>query len=91
MTRAWLIIGFVGQIVFSLRFLVQWVASERCGKSVIPVAFWHISLLGSSILLAYAVYRRDPVFILGQSFGAFIYIRNLMLIFRSKPSLEKHS
>jgi lipid-A-disaccharide synthase-like uncharacterized protein len=88
MRQAWLIIGFTGQIVFSLRFLVQWLASERRGKSVIPVAFWHISLIGSVLLFAYAVYRRDPVFILGQSFGAVVYIRNLMLIHRRESSME---
>jgi len=79
--QIWLSIGFLGQFVFSMRFIVQWIASERRRESVIPVAFWYISLTGSAILFAYAVYRRDPVFVLGQGFGAIVYIRNLMLIY----------
>jgi lipid-A-disaccharide synthase-like uncharacterized protein len=78
----WLIIGFVGQALFFMRFLVQWVASERKGESVIPVAFWYFSMGGGVILLCYAIHIRDPIFILGQSAGALIYIRNLVLIFR---------
>jgi len=80
----WLIIGFVGQALFSVRFLLQWIASERKGESVVPVLFWYFSLAGGLTLLAYAIYKQDPVFILGQSAGAFIYIRNLVLIFRKK-------
>jgi lipid-A-disaccharide synthase-like uncharacterized protein len=80
----WLIIGFIGQALFSMRFLLQWVASERKGESVIPTLFWYFSLAGGLTLLAYAIYKQDPVFILGQSAGAFIYIRNLVLIFRKK-------
>ncbi len=80
----WLIIGFIGQALFSMRFLLQWIASERKGESVIPTLFWHFSLAGGLTLLAYAIYKQDPVFILGQSAGAFIYIRNLVLIFRKK-------
>lgn len=80
----WLIIGFIGQALFSMRFLLQWIASERKGESVIPVLFWHFSLAGGLTLLAYAIYKKDPVFILGQGVGAFIYIRNLVLIFRKK-------
>jgi lipid-A-disaccharide synthase-like uncharacterized protein len=82
--NTWLIIGFVGQALFSMRFLLQWVASERKGESVIPTLFWYFSLAGGLTLLAYAIYKQDPVFILGQSAGAFIYIRNLVLIFRKK-------
>ena len=82
--NAWLIVGFGGQICFFMRFLVQWVASERKGKSVIPIYFWYLSLLGGLTLLTYAIYRKDPVFIVGQSMGAFIYIRNLMLIYRDR-------
>ncbi len=74
----------MGQFLFGLRFLVQWVASERKGESVIPVYFWYLSLIGSLILLAYAIVRRDPVFILGQSTGFFVYLRNLMLIYRKR-------
>jgi len=80
----WLIIGFVGQALFSVRFLLQWIASERKGESVVPVLFWYFSLAGGLTLLAYAIYKQDPVFILGQSAGAFVYIRNLVLIFRKK-------
>jgi lipid-A-disaccharide synthase-like uncharacterized protein len=76
----WLIIGFLGQMMFTARFLVQWIASERAGKSVTPTAFWYFSIGGSILLLMYAVYRMDPVFILGQMFGSIVYIRNLVLI-----------
>jgi lipid-A-disaccharide synthase-like uncharacterized protein len=76
----WLVIGFVGQTLFAMRFLIQWIASEKAKKSVIPVAFWYFSIGGSLILLVYAIHRRDPVFILGQSTGTFIYLRNLYLI-----------
>jgi lipid-A-disaccharide synthase-like uncharacterized protein len=84
--RFWLYFGFMGQFLFGLRFLVQWVASERRGESVIPVYFWYLSLIGSLILLAYAIVRRDPVFILGQSTGLFVYMRNLMLIYRKRAA-----
>lgn len=76
----WMIVGFIGQTFFSMRFLVQWVASEKAGKSVIPFSFWIFSLFGSSLLLSYAIYRRDPVFILGQTPNLFIYSRNIYLI-----------
>ncbi len=84
MSKFWLVFGFVGQAVFSARFLVQWLASEKAKKSVIPVAFWWLSLCGAAILLTYAIYRKDPVFILGQSTGFLIYSRNLYFIFRDK-------
>ena len=86
MNQVWLGVGFVGQLVFAARFLVQWIASERRGESVIPIAFWYISLTGTALLFAYATYRRDPVFMLGQSFGAVVYIRNLMLIYKKRVS-----
>ncbi len=76
----WLSIGFGGQACFTCRFLVQWLASERQKRSVIPLAFWHFSLLGGATLLLYAIHRRDPVFIMGQSFGLIIYLRNLYFI-----------
>ena len=76
----WLAIGLAGQALFSARFLVQWLVSEKRRESVIPVAFWYLSLAGSAVLLTYAIYRKDPVFILGQSMGSFIYLRNLWLI-----------
>jgi lipid-A-disaccharide synthase-like uncharacterized protein len=71
--------GFAAQGLFSARFIVQWLASERAGRSVVPMAFWYLSLLGSTLLLLYAIHRRDPVFILGQGSGVFIYLRNIHL------------
>lgn len=79
-----LIVGFVGQVMFTGRFVVQWLHSERKKESVIPTLFWHFSIGGSSLLLVYAIYRHDPVFILGQSLGLFIYFRNLQFIYRKK-------
>ena len=76
----WLAIGFLGQAIFTARFVVQWVASEKCRNSVVPVTFWWLSLLGGSILLAYASYKRDPVILVGQSMGLFVYVRNLVLV-----------
>ena len=76
----WVSFGLLGQLMFTGRFLVQWIASERARRSVVPVAFWWFSIAGGMVLLAYAIYRRDPVFILGQSLGVFIYSRNLWLI-----------
>ena len=80
--NVWLVIGLVGQMIFGLRFFIQWVCSERKGESVIPIAFWYCSILGGIILLTYAIYRKDPVFILGQSMGVFVYMRNLCLIYK---------
>jgi lipid-A-disaccharide synthase-like uncharacterized protein len=80
--EAWLVIGLLGQICFFSRFLVQWAASERAGKSVVPRAFWYLSITGGAIVLTYAIWRRDPVFILGQSVGLFVYLRNLVLLWR---------
>jgi lipid-A-disaccharide synthase-like uncharacterized protein len=77
----WLAVGFAGQALFSMRFLVQWWASERQKRSVIPVAFWFFSLAGGLTLLSYAIYRQDPVFIVGQAGGLFIYSRNLYFIY----------
>ncbi len=88
MSTAWLVLGFVGQVAFTGRFVVQWLASEREGRSVVPVAFWVLSVVGSLLLLAYAVHRRDPVFVLGQSAGVFIYLRNLHLIRREARSAD---
>jgi lipid-A-disaccharide synthase-like uncharacterized protein len=81
----WLIIGFLGQGVFFTRWLVQWFRSERERESTIPISFWYLSLVGGLITLAYAIYRRDPVFIAGQAIGALVYLRNLMLIYRQRP------
>lgn len=76
----WLVIGFLGQALFASRFLVQWYESERRHESVIPVAFWWLSLTGAAVLLFYAISRRDPVIICGQAMGMVVYVRNLMLV-----------
>ena len=86
----WLMIGFVGQICFSCRFIVQWLASEREKKSIIPVAFWYFSVLGGCTLLAYAIYKKDPVFIMGQSTGLFVYFRNLYFV-KQEPKIARHA
>jgi lipid-A-disaccharide synthase-like uncharacterized protein len=78
----WLSVGFLGQALFSSRFLVQWIASERRKESVIPLSFWFLSVGGGLALLLYAVHRLDPVFIVGQAAGLFVYLRNLLLIRR---------
>ena len=80
----WVLLGFVAQAFFTMRFLVQWLASEKVGKSVIPMAFWWFSIGGGLLLLVYALYRRDPVFILGQGFGVFVYLRNLQFVLRAR-------
>jgi lipid-A-disaccharide synthase-like uncharacterized protein len=80
----WLSVGLGGQTFFFSRFLVQWLASEKTGRSVFPMAFWYLSLSGGFLLLLYAMYRRDPVFIIGQSTGTFIYLRNIWLRKRGK-------
>ena len=80
--HTWVGIGLTGQACFFSRFLVQWIASERRGRSVVPRAFWYLSISGGLILLSYALWRRDPVFILGQSVGLFVYLRNLVLLRR---------
>ena len=76
----WVVLGFVAQGFFTMRFVVQWIASERARKSVMPVAFWFFSIGGGILLLAYALYRRDPVFIAGQALGLLVYTRNLYFI-----------
>lgn len=80
----WILIGFAGQILFMMRFLVQWIASERAGKSVIPDLFWFFSIGGGAVLFIYALYRADPVFIVGQGLGLFIYFRNLHFVLRDR-------
>ena len=80
----WLVIGFLGQALFSARFIVQWLSSEKIKKSVIPQAFWYFSVAGGATLLAYAIHRRDPVFMVGQAAGLFIYARNLQFIWRDR-------
>ena len=86
MLSPWLVLGFIAQALFASRFVVQWISSERAGQSIVPIAFWYLSLGGAVLLLIYAIYRRDPVFILGQSMGGFIYARNLALIRRGRGS-----
>lgn len=80
----WEFVGFLGLAVFSSRFIIQWITSERKKKSVIPIAFWYLSIVGSLCLLAYAIKRADPVFILSYLFNGFIYMRNLALIRRTR-------
>jgi lipid-A-disaccharide synthase-like uncharacterized protein len=80
----WIALGFLAQALFTMRFAVQWIASERAGRSVVPMAFWVFSIGGGLLLLVYALYRRDPVFILGQGFGVFIYLRNLQFVLRER-------
>jgi lipid-A-disaccharide synthase-like uncharacterized protein len=83
----WLVVGMVGQAVFVGRFLLQWLYSEHKKRSVIPMAFWYASLLGGAILLVYAIYKRDPVFIVGQAGGFLVYLRNLQFRLRERREL----
>ena len=85
---AWILLGFVAQAFFTMRFVVQWLASERAKRSVVPVAFWFFSLGGGALLFIYAIQRQDPVFILGQGLGLFIYIRNLWLIANERKAMR---
>ncbi|MEZ5788540.1 MAG: lipid-A-disaccharide synthase N-terminal domain-containing protein [Xanthobacteraceae bacterium] len=82
----WVALGFVAQILFTMRFAVQWIASERAGRSVVPMAFWWFSIGGGLLLLVYALYRRDPVFIAGQAFGVFVYLRNVYFVMRERKA-----
>lgn len=85
----WVLVGLAGQMMFTMRFLVQWLASERQRRSVIPLAFWYFSLAGGVVLFSYALWRKDPVFIIGQSTGLIIYLRNLWLIHVEKHELGR--
>jgi lipid-A-disaccharide synthase-like uncharacterized protein len=89
MEKLWLALGFTAQLLFSARFLVQWIASERAKRSVVPLAFWYFSVAGGALLLLYAIYRKDPVFILGQASGLVIYARNLFLIYRERMQIKR--
>jgi lipid-A-disaccharide synthase-like uncharacterized protein len=80
----WVLLGFAAQALFTMRFLVQWLASERARRSVVPASFWTFSMIGGSLLLVYAIKRQDPVFIAGQAAGLFIYIRNIWFILRER-------
>jgi lipid-A-disaccharide synthase-like uncharacterized protein len=88
-TLVWIIIGFVGQALFSARFIVQWLASERVKRSIIPTAFWYFSLAGGVTLFAYAIHKQDPVFIAGQGLGLIVYLRNLYLIRSGRQKVEE--
>ena len=81
-----ILIGYIAQGMFAMRFVVQWIASERAGHSVVPTTFWIFSIGGGFMLLGYAIYRKDPVFIIGQAFGVFVYLRNLQFIRRDQKS-----
>ncbi len=82
---SWLVLlGYVGQALFTMRFVVQWIATERAKKSVIPITFWFFSIGGGLLLFGYALSIRDPVFILGQGFGVFVYLRNLNFVYRER-------
>ena len=83
-----LIIGFAGQGLFAMRFIIQWLKSEGEGRSIIPLAFWYFSIGGGLVLFLYALWRQDPVIICGQGLGLFIYLRNLFLIFKERRSLD---
>jgi len=87
--KIWLAIGFLGQFLFAMRFIIQWIVSEKKKESIIPIYFWYFSLAGGVTLLSYAIYRKDPVFIMGQGLGLLIYIRNLMFIYRTKKNKKK--
>ncbi|NSW85300.1 MAG: lipid-A-disaccharide synthase N-terminal domain-containing protein [Syntrophobacteraceae bacterium] len=89
METSLLVLGFVAQGLFSARFLVQWIVSERLGRSVVPPAFWFLSIGGGGLLLVYAALRRDPVFIVGQASGLVIYLRNVYLIYRERSRKKK--
>ncbi len=82
----WVLLGLVGQFIFASRFLIQWIASERKRESIIPLSFWYLSIVGSAILLAYAIHIADPVFIVANLFTGIIYVRNLMLIGRHRQA-----
>ena len=84
----WLLIGLLGQLLFASRFVIQWFKSELVGRSVIPVSFWYCSVGGGIVLLAYAIHKLDPVFIIGQGMGLFVYARNLLLIWRERRASQ---
>lgn len=87
--NGWVLLGFVAQAAFTMRFLVQWIASERAGRSVVPVLFWIFSVVGGTLLFIYAIQRQDPVFIAGQGLGLLIYFRNLWLIANERKAMSK--
>jgi lipid-A-disaccharide synthase-like uncharacterized protein len=82
--NGWVLFGFFGQFVFAMRFIIQWIVSEKKKESIVPLSFWYLSICGGVILLIYAVYKKDPVFMIGQASGLIVYTRNLMLITKKK-------
>jgi lipid-A-disaccharide synthase-like uncharacterized protein len=84
--NGWVLFGFLGQAIFAARFIVQWIMSEKKRESYVPIAFWYLSICGGIVLLIYAIYKKDPVFMLGQASGLIVYVRNLMLIVNKKNS-----
>jgi len=87
----WVVLGLLGNAMFASRFLVQWIASERVGRSVVPAAFWYLSLAGSGLLLVYAIHRREPIFVLAYAPNAFVYVRNLILLRQGKHAPQPWS
>jgi lipid-A-disaccharide synthase-like uncharacterized protein len=87
--QIWIGIGLFGQILFGSRMLIQWIVSEREGRSIVPTIFWYISIAGGMVLLSYAIYRADPVFILGQAAGSLVYVRNIYFIHREKRAVAE--
>jgi lipid-A-disaccharide synthase-like uncharacterized protein len=90
-TPFWIAFGLLGNAAFGTRFLVQWIASERAGRSVVPAVFWYLSLVGAVVLLVYAIHRRDPIFTLAYLPNGFIYVRNLVLLQRRREADQKSS
>ena len=89
MTTFWLILGFTAQALFSARFVIQWIASEKAKSSIIPVLFWYLSIAGGGLLLIYAIHIKDPVFIIGQAFGFLIYARNIYFVRKKAKIIEQ--
>ena len=87
----WVTFGFTAQALFGARFFFQWIASERAGKSVVPFAFWLLSIGGGALMVIYALHRRDPVFILGQCLGLFVYLRNLQFVLRDRGNAMRQA
>ncbi len=85
--NGWVIFGFLGQAIFAMRFLIQWIVSEKKKESFVPISFWYFSIGGGIVLLIYAIYKKDPVFMLGQASGLVVYTRNLMLIMKKRGPL----
>jgi lipid-A-disaccharide synthase-like uncharacterized protein len=82
--NGWVVFGFLGQAIFAARFIIQWIVSEKKKESIVPLSFWYFSIAGGVVLLIYAIYKKDPVFMIGQASGLVVYVRNLMLIMKKK-------